>query len=220
MNKGRLEAFSDGVIAILITIMVLELHVPHGDNIKDVIPVLPALACYVLSFVNIGIYWNNHHHLLYSVDKINGVILWANLNLLFWLSLIPFVTEWMGENHFGRWPVVCYGCIMSMCGIAYNILCNLLVRQCGKDSPLAIAVRDNWKGRLSTVLNTTAIALAFLNPWLALGMYVIVAVMWFIPDRRIEKTITSSPETSSPETSAHETSSPKKGAGLKKGEGL
>jgi len=219
MNKGRMEAFSDGVIAIIITIMVLELHVPRGDNIKDIIPMLPSLACYVLSFVNIGIYWNNHHHLLYSVEKINGVILWANLNLLFWLSLIPFVTQWMGENHFGRWPVVCYGCIVSMCGIAYNILCKLLVRQCGKDSPLAIAVRGNWKGRLSTVLNTTAIALAFLNPWLALGMYVIVAVMWFIPDRRIEKTVESSPQTSapqssSPQTSAPQTPSPKKGEGL------
>lgn len=194
MNKGRLEAFSDGVLAIIITIMVLELHVPHGQNIKDIVPVLPALACYLLSFVNVGIYWNNHHHMLYSVKKINGAILWGNLNLLFWLSLVPFVTQWMGENHFGRWPVVLYGCVMSMCGIAYTILCKLLIREEGAGSMLAIALADDWKGHLSTVLNTAGVALAFLNPLLALGMYVIVAVMWFIPDRRIEKRVAASPK--------------------------
>jgi uncharacterized membrane protein len=195
MNKGRLEAFSDGVIAIIITIMVLELHVPHGDNIKDLTPVLPALACYVLSFVNIGIYWNNHHHMLYAAEKINGAILWGNLNLLFWLSLVPFVTEWMGENHFGRWPVVLYGCVMSMCGIAYTTLCRLLIKAEGPGSTLGTAMANDWKGRLSTVLNMTGIVLAFVNPLLALGMYVIVSVMWFIPDRRIEKRVDGSSKT-------------------------
>jgi uncharacterized membrane protein len=195
MNKGRLEAFSDGVIAIIITIMVLELHVPHGDNIKDLAPVLPALACYVLSFVNIGIYWNNHHHMLYAAEKINGAILWGNLNLLFWLSLVPFVTEWMGENHFGRWPVVLYGCVMSMCGIAYTALCRLLIKAEGPGSTLGTAMANDWKGRLSTVLNMTGIVLAFVNPLLALGMYVIVSVMWFIPDQRIEKRVDGSSKT-------------------------
>jgi uncharacterized membrane protein len=193
MNKGRLEAFSDGVIAIIITIMVLELHVPHGDNIKDIIPLLPALACYVLSFIYVGIYWNNHHHMFSAVEKINGSILWANLNLLFWLSLVPFVTKWIGENHFGLWPVVCYGCIMSMCGISYTILCGLLIRESGPGSPLAIALGRDWKGKLSVAMNAAAIALAFLNPLLAMGIYVVVAVIWFIPDRRIEKTVSSTP---------------------------
>jgi len=196
MNKGRLEAFSDGVIAIIITIMVLELHVPHGDNINDLMPLLPALACYVLSFVYVGIYWNNHHHMFAAVEKINGSILWANLNLLFWLSLVPFVTRWMGENHFARWPVVCYGCIMSLSGFAYTILCGLLIRESGPGSALAIALGRDWKGKLSVALNAAAVGLAFLNPLLAMGIYVVVAVIWFIPDRRIEKTVASAPQNS------------------------
>jgi len=192
MKKGRLEAFSDGVIAIIITIMVLDLHVPHRADISDLLPVVPVLLCYVLSFVYIGIYWNNHHHMLYAVEKINGAVLWANLNLLFWLSLIPFVTAWMGENHFARWPVVLYGAVLIMNGISYTILCNLLIRAAGPGSPLAIALGRDWKGKLSVVIYAIAIPLAFVNPWLGIGLYIAVAVMWFIPDRRIEKTVSAS----------------------------
>jgi uncharacterized membrane protein len=191
MKKGRLEAFSDGVIAIIITIMVLELRVPAGDNIKDLAPVVPVLFSYILSFVYIGIYWNNHHHMIYAVDKINGTVLWANLNLLFWLSLIPFVTAWMGENHFTKWPVVLYGVVLIMNAIAYTILCWLLVREAGPASPLAIALGKDWKGKLSLVIYLVAIALAFLNSWLGFGLYVVVAIVWFIPDRRIEKTVST-----------------------------
>ncbi|HEV3411558.1 MAG TPA: TMEM175 family protein [Puia sp.] len=190
MKKGRLEAFSDGVIAIIITIMVLELRVPMGDNIKDLAPVAPVLFSYLLSFVYIGIYWNNHHHMIYAVDKINGVVLWANLNLLFWLSLIPFVTAWMGENHFTKWPVVLYGIILIMNAIAYTILCRLLLKEAGPNSQLAIALGKDWKGKLSLVIYALGIAIAFYRSWLGLGLYVVVAVIWFIPDRRIEKTVT------------------------------
>ena len=186
MKKGRLEAFSDGVIAIIITIMVLELHVPHGDNIRDLEPMIPVLLSYILSFVYIGIYWNNHHHMLYAVEKINGSILWANLNLLFWLSVIPFVTAWMGENHFAKWPVILYGCVLIMNGFSYNLLCQLLIRQAGPGSTLAQILSKDWKGKLSVIIYAAAILLSFLNPWLGFGLYVIVAVMWFIPDRRIE----------------------------------
>jgi uncharacterized membrane protein len=189
MKKGRLEAFSDGVIAIIITIMVLELHVPHGDNISDLAPLLPTIISYVFSFVFIGIYWNNHHHMLYAVEKINGAILWGNLNLLFWLSLIPFVTSWMGENHFAKWPVILYGCVLIMNGIAYNILCQLLIRQAGPDSALAQALKKDWKGMLSIIIYVVGIGLCFLNPWLGFGTYVVVVMMWFIPDRRIEKKV-------------------------------
>lgn len=192
MKKGRLEAFSDGVIAVIITIMVLELHVPHGDNIRDLIPVIPVFVSYILSFVNVGIYWNNHHHMLYAAEKINGSVLWANLNLLFWLSLIPFVTDWMGENHFARWPVILYGCVLIMTGISYTILCNQLIRAAGPDSPLAVALGRDWKGRLSVIIYAVAILLAFINPLLGFGLYVVVGVMWFIPDRRIEKTVIES----------------------------
>lgn len=193
MKKGRLEAFSDGVIAIIITIMVLELHVPHGDNIKDLLPMLPVLISYILSFVNVGIYWNNHHHMLYAAERINGAILWSNLNLLFWLSLIPFVTAWMGENHFAKWPVILYGFVLIMNGLAYTILCRLLIKEAGADSPLAIALGKDWKGKSSVFIYAVAIGLAFINPWLAFAVYVIVAVMWFIPDRRIEKKVIQSP---------------------------
>jgi uncharacterized membrane protein len=189
MKKGRLEAFSDGVIAIIITIMVLELHVPHGDNISDLAPLLPVIISYVFSFVFIGIYWNNHHHMLYAVEKINGAVLWGNLNLLFWLSLIPFVTSWMGENHFAKWPVILYGCVLIMNGIAYNILCHLLIRQAGRDSVLAQALKKDWKGMLSVIIYVVGIGLSFLNPLLGFGTYVVVVMMWFIPDRRIEKKV-------------------------------
>ena len=189
MKKSRLEAFSDGVIAIIITIMVLELHVPHGDKISDLIPVLPVLMSYILSFVYVGIYWNNHHHMLYAVEKINGAVLWANLNLLFWLSLIPFTTAWMGEHHFAQWPVILYGAILIMNGLSYNLLCSFLIRQAGEKSTLAEALGRDWKGKLSVIIYALAILLAFLNPWIAFGLYVVVAIIWFIPDRRIEKKI-------------------------------
>ena len=190
MKKGRLEAFSDGVFAIIITIMVLELHVPHGDNISDLLPMMPVFMSYVLSFMYVGIYWNNHHHMIYATERINGAILWANLNLLFWLSLIPFATAWMGENHFTRWPVIFYGLLLIMNGIAYTILCRLLIKEAGTDSPLAKALGRDWKGKLSVVGYTIAVGLAFINPWLAFSIYVMVALMWFIPDRRIEKKVT------------------------------
>jgi uncharacterized membrane protein len=187
MKKGRLEAFSDGVFAIIITIMVLELHVPHGDEIRDLLPILPVFVSYLLSFVNVGIYWNNHHHMLYATERVNGAILWANLHLLFWLSLIPFTTAWMGENHFARWPVVLYGSVLITCGIAYNILCRLLIKEAGADSPLATALGRDWKGRLSVVIYALAVGLAFVDSRITLGLFVVVAVIWFIPDRRIEK---------------------------------
>lgn len=189
MKKGRLEAFSDGVIAIIITIMVLELHVPHGDNIKDLLPMLPVIISYVLSFVNVGIYWNNHHHMLYAAEKINGAILWGNLNLLFWMSLIPVTTAWMGENHFAQWPVILYGCVLIMNGISYTILCRMLIKEAGTDSSLAVALGKDWKGKLSVVIYFIAIFVAFFNSLLAVGLYVAVSLMWFIPDRRIEKKV-------------------------------
>jgi uncharacterized membrane protein len=191
MKKGRLEAFSDGVIAIIITIMVLELKVPHGDHIGDLLPMLPVLVSYILSFVYVGIYWNNHHHMLYAAERINGAVLWSNLNLLFWLSLMPFATAWMGENHFAQWPVIFYGFVLVMNGLAYTILCRLLIKEAGKDSPLAIALGRDRKGRLSVLIDLAAIGLAFLNPWVSFTLYIVVAIMWFIPDRRIEKNITS-----------------------------
>jgi uncharacterized membrane protein len=189
MKKGRLEAFSDGVIAIIITIMVLELHVPHGDHISDLTPMLPVLFSYILSFANVGIYWNNHHHMLYAADRINGSILWANLHLLFWLSLIPLATAWMGENHFAQWPVILYGGVLVMNGGAYVILSRLLIKENGADSPLAEATGKDWKGSLSVVIYLGAIGLAFIDPRIALALYVLVALIWFIPDQRIEKKI-------------------------------
>ena len=189
MGKGRLEAFSDGVIAIIITIMVLELKVPPGDSLVALRPLLPDFLCYVLSFIYIGIYWNNHHHMLHAVQRINGPILWANLHLLFWLSLIPFVTRWTGENNFAATPVSMYGVVFLMAAIAYYILMHALIRHHGKDSPLARAVGNDFKGKISVVIYAIAILLAFINRWVAFGLYCLVALLWVIPDRRIEKTV-------------------------------
>jgi uncharacterized membrane protein len=187
MKKDRLEAFSDGVIAIIITIMVLELHVPHGDHIEDIVPMVPIFVTYILSFTLVGIYWNNHHHMIYAAERINGAILWANLHLLFWLSLMPFATAWMGQNHLSRWPVALYGVELLMCGFAYTILCSLLVKEAGPASPLAIALRKDWKARLSQIIYAVAIGLAFADPRISLGLYVVVALLWLVPNRRIEK---------------------------------
>jgi uncharacterized membrane protein len=189
MSKGRLEAFSDGVIAIIITIMVLELTIPHEPGLGALRPLIPKFLSYVLSFIFIGIYWNNHHHLLQAVRQVNGRILWANMNLLFWLSLIPFVTGWMGENHFAARPVALYGVVLLLTGFAYVILTRTLIIYQGVDSTLAIAVGRDFKGKASLVLYAAAISLSFVNSWFACALYVLVAVMWFIPDRRIEKTL-------------------------------
>lgn len=186
MGKGRLEAFSDGVIAIIITIMVLELRAPHGVEPAALRPLLPVFMSYVLSFLYIGIYWNNHHHMLHAASKVNGRILWANMHLLFWLSLVPFVTAWMGENHFAAMPVALYGVVLLMAGCAYYVLARQLSAHHGKDSKLAMALGKDRKGLLSIALYAAAIVLAFVNPWLACGVYVAVAGVWFIPDRRIE----------------------------------
>lgn len=190
MSKGRLEAFSDGVIAILITIMVLELKVPHGADWQALRPLLPVFLSYVLSFIFLGIYWNNHHHMLHAAQHINGKILWANLHLLFWLSLIPFVTGWMGENHFAPLPTAIYGVVLLLSAIAYTILQTMIVAHHGKDSKLAAAVGSDGKGKLSLALYTMAIPLAFVNQWIADGIYVLVALLWLIPDKRIESKLT------------------------------
>ena len=187
MSKGRLEAFSDGVIAIIITIMVLELKVPQGADLAALRPLLPKVLSYVLSFVFLGIYWNNHHHLFRLVQHVNGRILWANLHLLFWLSLTPFVTGWMGENDFAPVPVAVYGAVLWLDGFAYHLLVRSLVAVHGQDSELAVALGKDVKGMVSLVLITIAILLTFVNSWLAFGLLVVNAVMWFIPDRRIEK---------------------------------
>jgi uncharacterized membrane protein len=189
MNKGRLEAFSDGVIAILITIMVLELKIPHGADWEALRPLIPIFLTYILSFIYLGIYWNNHHHLLQATDRINGRILWANLHLLFWLSLIPFTTGWMGENHFAPLPTAVYGAVLLADGIAYNILQKLIIAEQGDDSKLKAAVGNDIKGKLSLVIYLAAIPLAFLNQWISDGLYILVALMWLIPDRRIESKI-------------------------------
>ena len=189
MGKGRLEAFSDGVLAIIITIMVLEMKVPHGSNLDALQPLLPVFISYVLSFIYIGIYWNNHHHLLQAVNRVSGSALWANVHLLFWLSLVPFATAWMGENHFSLWPVVLYGFILFMAGIVYYILAHCLTGIHGRDSELARALGKDVKGILSVVLYLIGIGLAFINPWLGFSIYSVVAAIWFIPDSRIEKNI-------------------------------
>jgi len=189
MGKGRLEAFSDGVIAIIITIMVLEMKVPHGEDPAALQPLIPVFISYVLSYAYIGIYWNNHHHMLHAARTVSGPALWANLHLLFWLSLIPFVTGWMGENHFAEVPVALYGAVLLMAGIAYFILSRTLIRHDGRDSALAKAMGKDFKGRFSVMTYIAAIPLAFANRWLAFGLYVFVALLWLVPDRRIERTI-------------------------------
>jgi uncharacterized membrane protein len=187
MGKGRLEAFSDGVLAIIITIMVLELKVPHDASWEALQHLAPVFLSYVLSFVYIGIYWNNHHHMMHAAKSVTGSILWANLFLLFWLSLVPFVTAWMGENHYAQLPVVCYGIVLIMSSIAYAIFARLLVKHHGENSILARAVGSDMKGKISTGIYAAAIAVSFIHSWLAFLMYIIVACMWFIPDRRIER---------------------------------
>ena len=187
MHKNRLEAFSDGVIAIIITIMVLELKVPHGTDFSVLRPLVPVFLTYVLSFIYVAIYWNNHHHLLHAVQRVNAGILWANLHLLFWLSLIPFVTGWMGENHFKELPTALYGFVLLMAAIAYWLLERAIVAEQGRASVLASALGQDWKTKSSMILYAAAVALAFVNQWLADAIYVTVAVMWFIPDPRIER---------------------------------
>ena len=187
MSKGRLEAFSDGVIAILITIMVLGLTPPRGADLAALRPLIPTFLSYVLSFVFLGIYWNNHHHLLQIAKHVNGGVLWANLHLLFWLSLVPFVTNWMGDTSFATWPVALYGVVLLASAIAFTILVNALLAVHGQESDLAAAVGSDFKGKLSLVLYTLAIPLAFVNALLAGAIYVIVAAIWLVPDRRIER---------------------------------
>lgn len=189
MGKGRLEAFSDGVIAIIITIMVLELRAPHGDSLMALRPLIPVVVSYVLSFIYIGIYWNNHHHMLQAAERVNGRILWANLHLLFWLSLVPFVTGWMGENHFTSLPVALYGAVLLMAGVAYFILAHALAVHHGKRSKLAVAIGYDFKGIISVIVYAIAIPFSFLNPWIGFSLYALVAIMWFIPDRRIENAL-------------------------------
>ncbi len=189
MEKNRLEAFSDGVLAIIITIMVLELKVPHGTSLAALQPVLPVFFTYVLSFVYVGIYWNNHHHLVKAAHRVTGPMMWANLHLLFWLSLFPFVTGWMGENHFTSWPTAVYGAVMFLAAMAYYILQSVILASEGCDSRLAAALGRDFKGKISPVLYAIAVAVAFLQPWISLLLYLIVALIWLAPDRRIERIV-------------------------------
>jgi uncharacterized membrane protein len=191
MSKSRLEAFSDGVLAIIITIMVLELHVPQGRDFSGLRPLLPVLLTYVLSFVYVGIYWNNHHHLLHAVKRVNGSVLWANLHLLFWLSLFPFVTGWMGENGIAPHPAALYGIVLMMAGFAYWILVRTLVTSEGANSMLAKAIGSDRKGILSVAIYAIAVPMAFLGHWAAQCLYVLVALIWLVPDRRIEKALST-----------------------------
>ena len=187
MTTGRLEAFSDGVIAIIITIMVLEMKVPHGSGLIDLAPLLPVFLSYVLSFVYVGIYWNNHHHMLHACTAVTGAILWANLHRLFWLSLFPFATGWMGENHFTAVPTALYGLVLLMAAIAYLVLQQAIIRSQGQDSLLRKAIGRDWKGKLSLVLYIVAIVATLRSSWIAQAIFVIAALIWLIPDRRIEK---------------------------------
>lgn len=189
MKKGRLEAFSDGVIAIILTIMVLELKIPHGATLDALKPLIPALVSYILSFIYIGIYWNNHHHMISTVGEVTGGILWANLHLLFWLSVVPFVTGWMGENHFAADTLALYGFVLLMCAIAYFILQRCIIVTQGRESKLARAVGKDVKGKISPVLYLLAIPAAYLSVWVSGGIYVLIALMWLIPDKRIERTV-------------------------------
>ncbi len=189
MGKGRLEAFSDGVIAIIITIMVLEMKTPYGHELAALKPLVPVIISYALSFIYVGIYWNNHHHLFQAVRHVNGAILWANLHLLFWLSLIPFVTGWAGETHFAAAPVALYGVVLFMAAIAYSILVRVLINRHGKDSTLAAAIGSDLKGKISVVIYALAIAASFVHSLCAGVLYVLVAIMWLVPDKRIEKVL-------------------------------
>ena len=191
MNTDRMEAFSDGVIAILITIMVLELKVPEGANLAALKPLAPVFLSYALSFLYLGIYWNNHHHLLQAAERVSGRVLWANLHLLFWLSLVPFVTGWMGENHFATWPVALYGVNLLLAGIAYYFLAHTLIAMHGPDSTLNTAIGNDFKGKISVFIYALAIPVAFVQAWIALGVYFLVAFLWLIPDRRIERNLSS-----------------------------
>jgi uncharacterized membrane protein len=193
MGRGRLEAFSDGVFAIIITIMVLELKVPHGTDLSALRPLIPVFLSYVLSFIYLGIYWSNHHHLLHTVQHVNGRVLWANLHLLFWLSLVPFVTGWMGENHFAALPVAAYGTILLCAAMAYTILTRVLISHLGRDSVLAHALGRDFKGKLSLLFYAVAILLSFVNPIAACLFYALVAAIWLIPDPRIERTLAGPP---------------------------
>ena len=189
MGKGRLEAFSDGVIAVIITIMVLEMKVPHGESVQALAPLIPVFLNYVLSFLYVGIYWNNHHHMLHTTSRVTGAMLWANLHLLFWLSLIPFTTGWMGENHFASAPSALYGFVLLMAAIAYWILQQLIIASHGPESLLKKAVGGDWKGKVSPILYAVAIPMAFVSRWISLGIYILVALIWLVPDKRIEKTL-------------------------------
>jgi len=189
LSTNRLEAFSDGVLAIIITIMVLELKVPHGDDWTSLLPVAPVFLSYVLSFVYVGIYWNNHHHMLHTLERVTGGILWANLHLLFWLSLFPFVTGWMGENHFAAGPAALYGAVLLAASIAYWILQRTIIASQGSGSKLKTAIGSDWKGKLSPVLYALGILFTLFWHWVALGLYVLVALLWLVPDRRIERTL-------------------------------
>jgi uncharacterized membrane protein len=189
MTKGRMEAFSDGVLAIIITIMVLELRVPHGTSLLALKPLLPVLVSYVLSFINVAIYWNNHHHMLQAAHKVNGSVLWANTHLLFWLSLFPFVTAWMGENNFTTVPVALYGMISMMAGIAYYFLAHCLIDLHGRDSSFSKAIGNDIKGKISVIIYAIGIGLSFIQPFVGLALYFLVALMWFVPDKRFENTV-------------------------------
>lgn len=189
MGKNRLEAFSDGVLAIIITIMVLELKVPHGDSLEVLGPLWPIFSSYVLSFVYLGIYWNNHHHMLHASHKVTGPILWANLHLLFWLSLVPFVTGWMGENHFAPVPTAVYGGVLLLAAIAYFILQQTIIASQGADFLLKKAIGGDWKGKLSPILYVVAIISTFWSEWFSLSLYCLVALIWLVPDRRIERVL-------------------------------
>jgi uncharacterized membrane protein len=191
MPTSRMEAFSDGVIAILITVMVLELKVPHGTTWGALHQVLPTLFTYVLSFVYLGIYWNNHHHMMLLTSEVGGLVLWANLHLLFWLSLVPFTTEWVGENHFAEIPVVVYGIVLLAAGLAYFALQESIIRKQGRNSALAAALGRDMKGKASPVVYAAGIAFSFVDRWIGLGLYVVVALMWLVPDRRVERTVTA-----------------------------
>jgi uncharacterized membrane protein len=191
MTTNRMEAFSDGVMAIIITIMVLELRAPHEATLAALRPLAPVFVSYVLSFVYLGIYWNNHHHLLHAVDHVNGPVLWANLHLLFWLSLVPFATAWMGENHFANVPIMIYGLVLFAASIAYYILTRRLVALHGKQSTLATAVGRDYKGQISTAIYLIAVLIAPWRGWIAFGLYVFVAIIWLVPDRRIERNLST-----------------------------